>query len=200
MSTRPRHGFQLREEARRFLDDFGVEAEGRNGVDVCDAEAAVEALGHDLVSLRSEGRSLRVVFLRHSRDLVERGSPAATPLAVDAGCIAMLLDELDLDRAGLGDSDLKAHRAYATVAVGQLLLDDRQDVERADTECLGPGPGGRDDGIDDVTKLEEPEPTLGPGLLEQRVRGSGHRSAPDRAARGLSTFIDTWLSCPDGKL
>jgi hypothetical protein len=77
----------------------------------------------------------------------------------------MLLDQLDLNRAGLCDGDLDSDRAHFATKVGPLLYDG-QDVEGADAECTHPPGCGCEDIVDDVTELEEPKLAVGPWRFE----------------------------------
>ena len=80
---------------------------------------------------------LPIVIVCQRGHLVEGRGAAAAPFSEDARRIAVLLDQLDLDRPGLCDGDLDLDRADLA-AVVRLLSDDGQHVEGSDAEHSHP--------------------------------------------------------------
>ena len=78
----------------------------------------------------------------------------------------MLLDQFDLNRAGLGDGDLDLDRAHFATKVGSLPLR-RAGRGRGRCRRLAPTLCCCEDIVDDVTELKKPELAVGPWLFEQ---------------------------------
>src|SRR5262245_37696617 len=162
-------GAHLVDKAGWGLNDLRVEPELCGRIYIGHPEPASEHISCKGITERLEVLRLSLVFACERGDLVERRRAAPSPLGEDGRSVAVLLDQLDLHGARLGDRDLDLGCTYLAAVVGPLL-DHRQDVEGPDAEGSHPTGGRRENVVDDVTELEESKVAFGPRVLEQRVR------------------------------
>jgi hypothetical protein len=175
-----------RHHALGVFDQLGDVAEILVGVEVLDLQRRAADLGDGGVA------ELFVMALRplevvgQGAQVVQAAGPFREDVAIDAGRIRGLLDQFDLDRAGLRHRQLHLQLG-GLAAMGDRALALGQDQERADAVGGGPLPAGFEQVVDDPGDLKEAVFALGPAALVEVVEGralrrgrgfSGHRRPP----------------------
>ena len=167
---------QALEEPGDLLDDLGEEAEVVDGVEVADVLPPDDELAHELVAQPLEVRLLAVVVGRERAELVEAGRALRDQIAIDARAVAVLLDQLDLDRARLGDRDLHVdhrRRSPRYMQGASMRGNTWNGPDAEDARPVAAADANRSSTT--KTELEQPVLALGPRLLVVAVRHWCHR-------------------------
>ena len=115
---------------------------------------------------------LAVVITCHGADLMKAGVVGVVEISQitkHARPVGEVLDQLDLHRACLRDTDVDVHCSFGA-PIAAAVLHPRHDVERSDSEHLDPAARRSQQIVDDETELEHPVFAFGPGLLEKALR------------------------------